>query len=689
MTIQAQTPDGAIHEFPDGTPDNVIDGAIQTYLKPQPSMMSKLGGYAAGKIADMAQNERDYQSGKTNLASLGIRQLGVAGNVAGDAVPDVVKSAVGSALSPIAPAAQFGADKIDQADPQTSNALLGLQDAGNTLAQNHPELAGDIKSGIAALNLLPAAQVAKLGAKGVMGLSNMKDVGTGLNGLLGDTSSGVSATTALNIPTLGGATLAQKVGSSASDVVGALKGDGDILNTGQIKDIAGRSFAAADDTGAFLHPDKTNALIDRVSMNSPQTAEGKIFAGDNPVTTTINDFAKLKDKPLTLSGAMEVDQDLGDRILAAKRAGSDKIVSQLQGMQRDFRNGLLSAGDSGDLVGGADAVNAWREGQQAWSAAMKMRDLDNISMAAASSDNPASAIKTAAKNLLKSPLKSWGYRSDEIDALKSTSQSGILTDLLRTAGSRLGPLIMGGAGLATGGPLGAAAAGATDYALAGTARAGASALQNARLNAAKRMVSNRPEIAAMTGAPVETVVSEKPPAAKLLTYQKPESVLAVDTAGNVAPQTSDQQLSGIVARRAAQASGLTPDIIAAQIKRSAPAVSSELSAAMTQNPKLLMQNLAKLSPQDAQNLLGQLFNENPQAITGMRQQTYNQAFETAEKEALAKKAADSVNAPSNVIPLEDLIGAYVNKVGSVSQASGESGNALSQALAKALKKKGK
>lgn len=34
MTIQAQTPDGAIHEFPDGTPDSVVDGAIQKYLQP-------------------------------------------------------------------------------------------------------------------------------------------------------------------------------------------------------------------------------------------------------------------------------------------------------------------------------------------------------------------------------------------------------------------------------------------------------------------------------------------------------------------------------------------------------------------------------------------------------------------------------------------------------------------------------
>ena len=71
---------------------------------------------------------------------------------------------------------------------------------------------------------------------------------------------------------------------------------------------------------------------------------------------------------------------------------------------------------------------------------------------------------------------------------------------------------MGGAGYATGGPIGGAIAAATDFGLSSAARSGATALQNSRLNTVKRLVSNRPEITEMTtpSAPQKAPALEAP-----------------------------------------------------------------------------------------------------------------------------------------------------------------------------------
>ena len=516
---------------------------------------------SGGRMDFIKQQWNGALSGDLNPAEAGYNIVGkgiaggvadAAGKLAGAVIPQSVKDAAASG-------AQSVADFIDRHDPQTSDALMRLDPAVTELRKQYPRISNLVDStanivGVAPLTREIPGAIVKASDK----LATLPDIGTKLPGILGDTSSGTSAITAMNIPTLGGASLARKAGSSVTDVAGAMKGEGDILSSSQLKDISGRGYGASDNAVGLIPVKDSDNILNRVTSHSSRTVEGRAFAGDNIVDKTAADFDSLRGKPLSIQGAMEIDSNLGDRIAAAKRAGENSSVMRLQQMQNSFREGIFNSG--------IDGAQGGKDGIQAWAAAMKMRDLERIQEIASSSDNPAKTMATQARNLLKSPLKSWGYRPDEIAALESASRTGLLTDALRIAGSRLGPIAGGAAGFATGGLPGMAAASAADYVASSAARSGATALQNSRINAVKRLVSDRPEIKAMTGEP--NITPPAPPAPKMLEYKpQPTEMLAGDR--GVVQLDPTQQATLNAYRDKLTSLGLTPDVMSVQARQSA------------------------------------------------------------------------------------------------------------------------
>lgn len=552
---------------PEKQPWEVFGGASQAE---QPGLLSRIGTDLAGRLAEGAQSERDYQAGKISLPeSMWQTATKIVGGSAGDLMGETAKSLTPQSASNAASrGAQYVANKLDAVDPQTSDALLGMSNATSTLAKNHPQAAKDIEGAADLLNIIPAQQAIRTGvnvaskapgmAKKMTAIVNsVPDIGINLRGIAGDTTSGVSPMAAMNIPTIGGASFARKVGSSVTDVAGAVRGTGDILSSAQLRDISGRGYGASSGATNLIPAADSNAILDKVTSHASRTAEGKTFAGDNVVDKTAADFQRLRDQPLSIQGAMEIDSNLGDRIAVAKRAGENGTVMRLQNMQNSFREGIFNSG--------IDGAQGGREGIQAWAAAMKMRDIERMEQIAASSDNPAKTMATQANNLLKSPLKSWGYRPDEIAALRSASRTGILTDVLRVAGSRLGPIAGGAAGFATGGIPGMAAASAADYVASSLARGGATALQGSRLNAVKRLIGNRPEIAAMTAAGDG---SQAPAALKMLEYKPQPTEMLAGNRG-VVQLDPTQQATLNSYRSQLSAMGLTPDVLSVQARQTA------------------------------------------------------------------------------------------------------------------------
>jgi hypothetical protein len=89
--IEARTPDGAVHQFPDGTPDAVIDGAIKDHLATPAAGAGEYGFAAAPPEetkpppAEMPPMPGDYEQGAGVGATVGPATQEAAGRIVGAA----------------------------------------------------------------------------------------------------------------------------------------------------------------------------------------------------------------------------------------------------------------------------------------------------------------------------------------------------------------------------------------------------------------------------------------------------------------------------------------------------------------------------------------------------------------------------------------------------------------------------
>jgi soluble lytic murein transglycosylase-like protein len=224
-----------------------------------------------------------------------------------------------------------------------------------------------------------------------------------------------------------------------------------------IRMMANRAYQAADDTGGILKPDVTNKFIDEIEGLAPQTAQGKALAGDNALTKNTEILRTFRGQPITLKSAQEIDEILGDKIdeFVDKTTGAiSKEGKKLLDVQNAFRKSMDNATEA-DVVGGnRGGFESWKQGKKLWSQAAKLRDVEKIIQRAEFTDNPATAIKTGFRNLYVNKARMRGFAPDEARLIKKAAETGVISDALRTFGSRLIPM-----GVAvSGGGLGATAA---------------------------------------------------------------------------------------------------------------------------------------------------------------------------------------------------------------------------------------
>jgi hypothetical protein len=220
---------------------------------------------------------------------------------------------------------------------------------------------------------------------------------------------------------------------------------GPVTTSAQAKAVASGFYKAADDAGGTLTPGFANKFFDKVDAVIPQTEAGKAIAGESPTSALVARIQPLRDKPMTLQAAQEVDEALGtliDKEYGIK--GLSKEGNKLLDIQHSFRDHILSAGPD-DIVGGSAGFDALSQGRQAWSQARKMDDLERIQERANMTDNPATSVKTQIRTLLTNRSKVRGYSDEEVAALQEAAQRGTVGSLLHVFGSRLVPLAAGAA----------------------------------------------------------------------------------------------------------------------------------------------------------------------------------------------------------------------------------------------------
>lgn len=260
--------------------------------------------------------------------------------------------------------------------------------------------------------------------------------------------------------------LAMAGGAQAAEGALGIAGKGargtlDILNppiptADMIKKEAGKAYQAAEVNGGTLHPSVRNEFIDEVNKLAPQTEDEKLLAGNSDFTKAVEALNMRRDAPLTLEQAQGIDEQLGDLVDSNLHPNGSptkvgRRILEIQDTLRDFTRNV----DPERVEGGTEGFKAWQEGQRLWSKQAKMRDIEKIIQRADMTDNPATAIKTGFRNLALNGKRMRGYSAKERLLITNAAKSGVVSDTLRTLGSRLNPI----AAMATHGPVGGLAAG--------------------------------------------------------------------------------------------------------------------------------------------------------------------------------------------------------------------------------------
>lgn len=250
----------------------------------------------------------------------------------------------------------------------------------------------------------------------------------------------------------------------------------------EAKTIAAHYYQKADDVGGQLTPEVTNKFLDKAQSIGPQTPEGQLIRGESPITQLTQRIEGMRDQPISLRAAQEIDEGLGDIVdKEYGLKGLSKDGRNVLDLQSAFRSMIQNAGPE-DTVGGTEGFAALKDGRAAWSQAAKMGDLERIQTRAQLSDNPATAIKSGIRTLLSNPQRARGYTPEEVSALKSAANRGILGGTLHVFGYRMIPAVAGAAGFVGGGVPGAVATAMGAQVGSSLMRRAAAALQTNRLD---------------------------------------------------------------------------------------------------------------------------------------------------------------------------------------------------------------
>ncbi len=347
----------------------------------------------------------------------------------------------------------------------------------------------------------------------------------------------------------------------------------------EIRKRASEFYSKAEKHGGSFSPEFTNKFIQGVARILPQTEEGATVAGQNIVNDIAERVGNLRGKNMSLKGIHEVDKYLGGRVQALLKAGEDEQAYGLRSMQGLLRNMVNDTGNDIYLSGGREGIEAINEGRKLFSAAYKLDDIEDIIKYADTYKSPTTAIQTGFRRLAKN-AEQMGYSADEIALLDKASRTNGVTDALSTFGSRLNAI---GGGL-IGGPVG----GVLGLGTSAASRAGATASQMSRANAAAKKVAERtgmvrtekrldpakfaqimrmaPREAQQAMREIDAEVVGAVPQKLLPAPETPKQLPApqkdyvVDRAGNIHQASPQEQNRNITKRQRAESLGMSRDI---------------------------------------------------------------------------------------------------------------------------------
>lgn len=248
------------------------------------------------------------------------------------------------------------------------------------------------------------------------------------------------------------------------------------------KALSQADFAKARSLNATYSPEIRQQYIDTIKNSLP--GDEKVLPGNTTIENIYKQAITNKDKPLTLEGIQQIDQELTDLKYDAVHSNGLPTAEgkKIGDIQRALRDAVGSATED-QVTGGKEAWQALQDANANWSASRKIYEIDKIFSRAEMTDNPATAIKAGMRNLYLNDKKLSGWTPREKSLVKAAGKSSAAANLLRTqVGSRLISSMIGTAAGSIGGIPGMMAGATIGAATGGTARAVATAMQKGRAN---------------------------------------------------------------------------------------------------------------------------------------------------------------------------------------------------------------
>jgi len=278
---------------------------------------------------------------------------------------------------------------------------------------------------------------------GQQGIAGMEAVSPALGG-----GAGKIAGRALEEAPAVGKAIASAPGQAVKAVVPQAVERAPTATSEAMQRISAQHYAAADRAGAIFKPTFRNDFIKHAESLAPQ--EEKAAVGDTELTKLLQRLDVDRDEPLTMKGAQEIDEHLGDLVDKHYVNGHlQKEGRDIKDLQTHLRSMMDNATDA-DIMGGKNGAAALRQGRQTFSQSMKMRDIERIDERAKNSDNPAATFRSGLRTLLSNPSRMRGYTPAEQDAIRAAAKSGKADAVLKLLSSRAAPFAAAGTGFMMG-----------------------------------------------------------------------------------------------------------------------------------------------------------------------------------------------------------------------------------------------
>lgn len=451
--IEIELPDGTIAEFPDTMNNGEIQAVLQKQFPPtgRQSYINQLTQGSPERQAEMQRISSEYGSGQITVPEYIFQNIGEAtGNISdiiGRGIGDVVGGAYG--LLPER-TRQAMAEKVAPVGQAVAPVLQSVGEGYSQLKQQYPRTMENVEAGA---NILGIAAPMAGRAKQISGAIER-----------------------------GGKSVVQKFSPKPKS-----------LNAEDLKKIADEKFYIADQKGGVLKPAITNKFIDDVLTELPQTEMGKVVIGETPVSKLTERLNLIRDKPMSLQAAKEIDEALGDLAYSNINPVTgqlDKQGSKFINIQSKLRNTIENADDS-LVIGGKGGFEALDDARKYWSTSLRLSDVEKAIQKGLMAEQPQTGIKNAFKTLLNSK-KIRNYSPAEVRAIEIAANKGVVTDLLGNFGSRLNPQIVGAlSGFGTANPLVGVGAFAGQSVLSGLSRKAATSIQLKKAEKVSELIRQR------------------------------------------------------------------------------------------------------------------------------------------------------------------------------------------------------